>query len=204
MRNLRDRPTSYLLFSAAAAGFFGGALARQAWRWAWRPQVRVEATATRWEPRRPEPSKVEVWIEQVEGAPRRRGIRIATALLIAVVLVATAASALLWQQKAKSRREWAENLTRGSVDRAVTLMSGNGCGGCHQIPGVPGAAGDVGPPLAGISRRAYLGGAIANSPDNLASWIRDARSIDPHSAMPTTAITQQDARDIAAYLYTLE
>jgi cytochrome c2 len=34
-------------------------------------------------------------------------------------------------------------------------------------------------------------------------WIRHPRNISPHTAMPDTGVTVTDARDIAAYLYTL-
>jgi cytochrome c len=34
-------------------------------------------------------------------------------------------------------------------------------------------------------------------------WIRDPRAVDSLTAMPNTGVTPADARDIAAYLYTL-
>jgi cytochrome c len=34
-------------------------------------------------------------------------------------------------------------------------------------------------------------------------WIRDPQQVVPGNAMPDMAINQPDARDIAAYLYTL-
>jgi cytochrome c1 len=37
----------------------------------------------------------------------------------------------------------------------------------------------------------------------MVQWIRFSRQLDPHTAMPSTGISEQDARDIAAYLYAL-
>ena len=72
-----------------------------------------------------------------------------------------------------------------------------------RIPGIPGAHGLVGPPLIGLADRVYIAGGLANTPDNLIRWIRDARGINPHTAMPSTHISEQDARDLASYLYTV-
>jgi cytochrome c1 len=34
-------------------------------------------------------------------------------------------------------------------------------------------------------------------------WIQRPQEVDPKNAMPNMGVTDQDARDIAAYLYTL-
>jgi cytochrome c2 len=78
-----------------------------------------------------------------------------------------------------------------------------GCGACHLIPGVPGARGRVGPPLDNVTARMYIAGVTENKPDNLISWIRDPQMVDSATAMPKTGVTERQARDIAAYLYTL-
>ena len=74
---------------------------------------------------------------------------------------------------------------------------------CHTIPGVPGARGVVGPPLTGIADRVHLAGRLTNTAENMARWIRHPREVDPRTAMPDTGVSEQDARDISAYLYTL-
>jgi cytochrome c2 len=76
-----------------------------------------------------------------------------------------------------------------------------GCGGCHTIPGVPGADGMTGPPLSGLIHRVYIGGVASNSPDHLIQWIVAPQKLSPHSAMPATGISEAQARDVAAYLY---
>jgi cytochrome c2 len=83
-------------------------------------------------------------------------------------------------------------------------MGAYGCPTCHVIPGVRGATGKVGPPLTGVADRVYLAGRVANEPQNMIDWIRNPQKIDPQTAMPNTGVTERDARDIAAYLYTLK
>ncbi|RUU97033.1 cytochrome C, partial [Mesorhizobium sp. M7A.T.Ca.TU.009.01.3.1] len=55
-----------------------------------------------------------------------------------------------------------------------------------------------------LADRVFIGGGLANNPENLIRWIRSAREINPHIAMPSTRISEQQARDIAAYLYALK
>ncbi|MBZ9721615.1 c-type cytochrome [Mesorhizobium sp. BR1-1-3] len=88
----------------------------------------------------------------------------------------------------------------GDPQRAVPAMIRNGCGGCHEIPGVPGARGTVGPSLQGVVERGYIGASRA-SPDAMMRWISRARDVDPNTAMPNTNLSPQEARDITAYLY---
>ena len=100
-------------------------------------------------------------------------------------------------------KDAAAALTGGSPDRGRVLIPRYGCPACHTIPGVPGATAKVGPPLAGIVGRAYVGGVLPNTPQNLIRWIQNPPAVDPLTAMPNVGVTQADARDIAAYLYTL-
>lgn len=78
-----------------------------------------------------------------------------------------------------------------------------GCAACHTIPGVAGAHGTVGPPLNNFAERKYVAGVLANNPDNLIYWIRFPQQVVNGVAMPDMNVTEQDARNIAAYLYTL-
>jgi cytochrome c1 len=78
------------------------------------------------------------------------------------------------------------------------------CGACHDIPGVVGAHGVVGPPLDSFARRTFVAGLLPNTPPNLVRWLREPQRIDPLSAMPTLGLDEQEARNVAAYLYSLE
>jgi cytochrome c2 len=109
-----------------------------------------------------------------------------------------------------------DRLSQQTVKRAATLTGGGnarsgrieirryGCNACHDISGVPGARGLIGPPLDGISQRYYIAGELPNTPDNLMRWIQHPHAVEPHTAMPEMGVTEQDSRDIAAYLYTLK
>lgn len=79
-----------------------------------------------------------------------------------------------------------------------------GCGACHVIPGVPMANGMVGPPLEHIGSRQYLAGILHNTPDAMVTWIRFPQRIVPGNVMPDMGVSEKDARDIAAYLFTLK
>jgi cytochrome c2 len=100
--------------------------------------------------------------------------------------------------------ETARRLTGGEPGRGPALIRKYGCQTCHTIPGVPGADGMVGPPLDRIAGRTYLAGRLPNTPQNLMRWIRDPQGISPGTAMPQMGVTEQDGRDIAAFLYTLQ
>ena len=100
-------------------------------------------------------------------------------------------------------RQTAAAITGGDPARGQMLMRHYGCASCHTIPGVPGADALVGPPLAGIASRSYIGGVLTNSPANMMRWIRDPKQVDSLTAMPNVGVTESDARHLAAYLYTL-
>ena len=78
-----------------------------------------------------------------------------------------------------------------------------GCNTCHTISGVPGANGLVGPPLDGLANRQYIAGELPNTAANLMLWIQHPKQVEPRTVMPEMNVTEQDSRDIAAYLYTL-
>jgi cytochrome c len=91
----------------------------------------------------------------------------------------------------------------GSAEVGKKLIKQYGCGSCHEIPGVAGANGLVGPPLEKFGRRGYIAGELPNTPDNLTHWIADPKAVEPGTDMPDLGVTPQQARNITAYLYTL-
>jgi mono/diheme cytochrome c family protein len=92
----------------------------------------------------------------------------------------------------------------GDPDRGKAVIRDIGCGGCHAIPGIREAHSFVGPPLTAWKRRIYIAGSIPNRPDNLMSWVGNAHTLRPDGAMPNLPLSEQQARDVAAYLYTLD
>ncbi len=94
-------------------------------------------------------------------------------------------------------------MVNANASRGPALIEKYGCGSCHEIPSIPRAVGNVGPPLGNFGQRVYVAGVLRNTPDNLVKWLRNPQSIVPGNAMPNMGVTPQDARDLAAYLYTL-
>ena len=91
----------------------------------------------------------------------------------------------------------------GDAHRGAELVKQYQCGGCHYIPGIAGAEGNVGPPLQRSAR-----GPTSPATSKLAgqhglldrgSAARVARQRDAEMDIP-----EKDARDIAAFLYTLK
>ena len=129
-------------------------------------------------------------------ASRRRSHALALLLVTAALAVACTGAHDVEAREAAA-------MTGGDPARGPDLMRKYGCQSCHTIPGVVGADGLVGPPLAGIASRSYIGGVLPNAPANMLRWIQDPKKVDSLTAMPNTGVTPSDARHIAAYLYTL-
>jgi cytochrome c2 len=91
----------------------------------------------------------------------------------------------------------------GDAARGRALMRDLGCGACHRIPGVRNARAMVGPPLDDYAQRGYIAGVLPNRAANLVTWLRDPPAIRPGTAMPDVGLDEEEARHIAAYLYTL-
>ncbi|WP_395408240.1 c-type cytochrome [Pseudoduganella sp. UC29_106] len=92
----------------------------------------------------------------------------------------------------------------GDAAKGKLLLARFQCGSCHRIPGVEGAAGTAGPPLTDIASRSYLGGHLPNDPDVMVRWIVNPRALLPGTTMPAMGVSPDDARHMAAYLYTLK
>ena len=136
------------------------------------------------------------WLRAAETRTMRReglALRLVPVILFALLLVSC--------DRASGDNRY--QLTNADTERGRTAIRKYGCGSCHAIPGVGGAAGMVGPPLANIAQRVYIAGVLPNEPDNMIRWIENPQGIDPKTAMPYMGVTTRDARDIAAYLYTL-
>jgi cytochrome c oxidase assembly factor CtaG/cytochrome c2 len=146
-----------------------------------------------------------LWMENAERQARLRvSVRATTSSSLAVqrygmwmVLLVTVGLSGCDHDGATS--SWA--LSGAHAERGLALMKSHGCATCHTIPGMENARGQVGPPLAQFGRRAFVAGVLSNNPDNLVKWLRWPQSVIPGNAMPNTELTEEDARDIAAYLY---
>lgn len=94
-------------------------------------------------------------------------------------------------------------VTGGDSDRGAQVITERRCGDCHEIPGVLGARGVVAAPLQRFALRTYIAGIVPNTPENLVRWIRVPTEVEPRTAMPNLGLDEREARDAAAYLYTL-
>lgn len=126
---------------------------------------------------------------------RRTGQLVARgAILVLVVLIGACAE----------KTVPARHFSGADPAKGLILIQAKGCAACHQIPGVAWPRGAVGGPLRGFAKRGLIAGRLPNQPDTLVAWLRDAPSLAPDTAMPATDLTSAQARDVAAYLYTLD
>jgi cytochrome c1 len=122
----------------------------------------------------------------------------------ALALLAAAACSGLLLAGCDTRSEKGPANFAGDPDRGLALIKQYGCGGCHLIPEIADATGNVGPPLLHVGTRTYIAGFINNSPENMSLWIQDPQKALPGNAMPRMGVTPQDSRDITAFLYTVK
>lgn len=102
-----------------------------------------------------------------------------------------------------SGAEKAQRVSAGDAARGKQLLAQFQCGACHAIPGVDAARGTAGPPLDTFGRQSYVAGRLPNYPEPLVRWIVDPPAVKPGTLMPKQGVSADDARHMAAYLYTL-
>jgi cytochrome c len=90
-----------------------------------------------------------------------------------------------------------------SAARGRELIRSYGCGSCHVIPGIRHATGRVGPRLEDFANQMYIAGVLPNTPDDLTLWIQHPQQINPLTAMPNLNVSEAEARDMVAYIYSL-
>lgn len=117
-------------------------------------------------------------------------MRLTAALLVLGVFAAACTAGLPEEQ-------------RTAEQRGRQLVVAYGCTSCHQVPGTDVPHGRVGPPLGTFAERRVIAGRLPNNAANAVRWIQDPQDIDPWTIMPDLGVTEQDAQDIVAYLYSL-
>ncbi|NLD69344.1 MAG: cytochrome c [Limnobacter sp.] len=123
--------------------------------------------------------------------------RLATlALFCALASACDAGNRLVTANVAQARGET-------SVERGRLAIERYPCGACHVIPGVPAAAGRVGPSLERFGRRSYIAGVIPNDRQTLERWLQDPPAMVPGTTMPDMAVPASVAADMASYLASL-
>jgi cytochrome c len=127
--------------------------------------------------------------------------RIGTSLLLLVFLAI--AIAIVANVANHTHITAEQHVFDGNAVHGAAAIYQYGCGTCHQIPGIRGADGMAGPTLEKLSERSILAGHLSNNPDNLILWIEHPQHVLPGNSMPELGVSDTDARDIAAYLYSL-
>lgn len=122
---------------------------------------------------------------------RLRGLRTGAVLLCA--LLASACGS----EKTPSRVE------RGDPERGRLLTQQYQCAACHFIPEVQGVGGDAGPSLKYMGRLSYIAGSIPNQPENMIRFLQNPPEVKPGTLMPALGISEEEARHMAAFMYTL-
>lgn len=87
------------------------------------------------------------------------------------------------------------------AQRGKAAIERVGCGSCHSIQGIEWPRGEVGPALDGFADRALIAGEIPNDPEQLARFVRNAPGLLPSTTMPPMPLSEEESRDVAAYLY---
>jgi len=128
-----------------------------------------------------------------------RTLRLSAAALMGLVLTACSSA------NSNPAPDLAQQIRAlGDPPKGKDLILAVGCGSCHMVPGIVGADGTVGPPLDHMARRQYVAGVLRNTPENLVHWIQHPQQVVPGNAMPEMGISEEEAKQMAAYLYTLQ
>ena len=77
------------------------------------------------------------------------------------------------------------------------------CAGCHTVRGTS-ANGTTAPDLTHLmSRQTIAAGMLANTPQNLAAWIKDPSALKPGATMPAVPLSEAERRAVVRWLVTL-
>ncbi|MDT9598925.1 c-type cytochrome [Sphingosinicella rhizophila] len=97
-----------------------------------------------------------------------------------------------------------QQMPGASVERGKAVIERVGCGACHIVPGISWPQGRIGPALGNFAGQNLIAGQLPNRPDILAAFIRNAPALVPDTNMPAMPLSEQESRDVAAYLYRFE
>jgi cytochrome c len=91
----------------------------------------------------------------------------------------------------------------GNVELGREFWIQRGCSGCHIAPGIPGG-GQIGPNQTHFSARPTIaGGLLPNTPEGVARWLKDPPAVKPGTLMPDLSLTDEQIKDLTAFLYSL-
>lgn len=91
-----------------------------------------------------------------------------------------------------------------SAQRGAAAFRNRTCINCHAIGGV-GVPARVAPDLTHLAEREWLGaGVVSNTPEHLASWLKDPSAMKPGTRMPNLQLSDAEVADLTNYLETLK
>jgi cytochrome c oxidase subunit II len=81
------------------------------------------------------------------------------------------------------------------------LFTAKGCVGCHSLVAVNAPEGMIGPNLANVGARSFIGaGSFKNTDENLARWIQNPQALKKGVLMPNLGVTPDEAKSLVAFL----
>jgi len=105
--------------------------------------------------------------------------------------------------------EWVTNQRMDAVDDAGVTEGRNlflqtSCINCHRVRGTI-ANGTFAPDLTHLMSRSVIGaGVVANTPENLSTWVFDPQMIKPGCRMPSMKLSPEEVKEVVSYLLTLK
>jgi cytochrome c oxidase subunit 2 len=81
------------------------------------------------------------------------------------------------------------------------LFQAKGCVGCHSLTAVNAPKGMIGPNLANVGARSYIGaGSFKNTDETLARWIQNPQAMKKGVLMPNLGVKPEEAKSLVAFL----
>jgi cytochrome c oxidase subunit 2 len=115
-----------------------------------------------------------------------------------------------WNEWVATNQQPAPTANHQVAAAGEALFAQKGCGGCHTVDGLEGAAGKVGPNLTHLySREWFAGASFELNERNLRRWLRDPPAMKPmvpenNQGMPDLGLTEDEITQLIAYLETLK
>jgi cytochrome c oxidase subunit II len=144
------------------------------------------------------PEEFQAWVAHMQSL----GVRTASAG--AVVETGPAPAAPVAQQAAGKDSAQAA-VAAAPQDPAFAagekLFLAKGCVGCHSLVAVNAPKGMIGPNLANVGARSFIGaGSFKNTDENLARWIQNPQAMKQGVLMPNLGVKPEEAASLVAYL----
>jgi cytochrome c oxidase subunit II len=118
-------------------------------------------------------------------------------------ILVTAQSGSSFEQWSEHQLEIPPQPTAGDAALGAVLFQQLTCANCHTISGTS-AKGTIGPDLTHLADRQTLAtGVLENTPSDLGRWLSDPQSVKPDIHMPNFEMTNDQVRQLTAYLETL-